>query len=176
MDPTLLQDGENIIAAEVHQSGESSSDLSFDPRVNSSLVASLGIATIEVIGTPFVDTDNDGMDDNWETANGLVVGIDESALDGDGDRRTNLEEYLALTDPQDPTSLLKIVMVTRAPNGDLTVEFSSTAGLTYQLQESSDLAGFTDVDGQVLTASGSQSSFTVPSSGERHQLRVRVAQ
>ena len=114
------------------------------------------------------------MDDNWETANGLVVGVDDSALDADGDRRTNLEEFLALTNPQDPTSLLRVTAITQAPNGDLTVTFTSTPGVTYQLQESPDLGGFTDVDGQVLTASESQSSFTVPATGDRHLLRVRV--
>ena len=174
VDPTLLQDGENIIAVEVHQVSDTSSDLSFNLRINSSLIASLGVASIEVIGTPFTDTDNDGMDDNWETDNGLVVGTDDSAIDSDGDSRSNLEEFLALTNPQDPASLLKIVTVSQAANGDLTVTFTSTAGKTYQLEESPDLAAFSDVDGEALTASASQSSFTIPATNLRNYLRVRV--
>ena len=47
------------------------------------------------------DTDLDGMDDDWETTYGLSVGTDDSADDLDGDSLTNLEEYLAGTDPSD---------------------------------------------------------------------------
>lgn len=51
------------------------------------------------------DSDSDGMEDAWETANGLTVGIDDSALDADSnggaDGLTNLEEYQRGTDPQD---------------------------------------------------------------------------
>lgn len=175
IDPTLLQDGENTIAVEVHQASATSSDISFDLRVNASLVASLGIATIEVTGTPFIDTDNDGIDDNWETANGLTVGIDDSGDDDDGDGSTNREEFLALTDPQDPTSLLKIIAVAQASNGDLTVGFSSTPGKIYRLQHSPDLVRFTDVAGAQLTATGAESSFTTTSPGPTSgYLRVSV--
>ena len=48
-----------------------------------------------------LDTDDDGMPDEWETANGLVVGIDDSLLDADTDDLPNLDEYLRGTDPQD---------------------------------------------------------------------------
>lgn len=40
------------------------------------------------------DTDNDGMDDAWERANGLEVGRDDSAGDRDNDGYTNIEEYV----------------------------------------------------------------------------------
>jgi len=44
-----------------------------------------------------VDSDNDGMDDVWELQNGLVVGIDDSALDEDSDGGpdglTNIQEF-----------------------------------------------------------------------------------
>jgi hypothetical protein len=47
------------------------------------------------------DTDSDGMADGWEIANGLNVGVDDSALHGDADGFTNLEEFKAGTDPKD---------------------------------------------------------------------------
>ncbi len=50
------------------------------------------------------DSDDDGMPDAWETANGLVVGINDSLLDADDDDLTNLDEHRAGTDPQDPDS------------------------------------------------------------------------
>ena len=48
--------------------------------------------------------DNDGMDDAWELDNGLSPAVDDSALDPDGDRLANLDEFLAGTDPQDRDS------------------------------------------------------------------------
>lgn len=51
-----------------------------------------------------VDTDGDGMDDNWESAHGLIVGIDDSQDDPDGDGLTNLQEFLGNTDPRQPAA------------------------------------------------------------------------
>ena len=41
-------------------------------------------------GTPYPDTDADGMDDNWESAHGVT----EGNADPDGDGWTNLEEFI----------------------------------------------------------------------------------
>jgi hypothetical protein len=46
------------------------------------------------------DTDADLMSDGWETTHGLIVGTDDSALHGDADGFTNLEEFKAGTDPK----------------------------------------------------------------------------
>jgi M6 family metalloprotease-like protein len=46
------------------------------------------------------DSDDDGLPDGWELSNGFSpTGVDESALDGDGDGLSNLLEYLRKTDP-----------------------------------------------------------------------------
>jgi len=45
-------------------------------------------------GTPLPDTDNDGMPDSWEIAQGLNLNIDDSALDSNGDGYTNIENYI----------------------------------------------------------------------------------
>ena len=58
----------------------------------------LGVFELAVEGV-VVDSDADGMDDSWETANGLVVGVDESAADPDGDGLTNVGEHAANTNP-----------------------------------------------------------------------------
>ena len=50
-----------------------------------------------------VDDDNDGMDDDWEIANGLDPYADDADLDLDGDGFTNIEEYLSNSDPRDNT-------------------------------------------------------------------------
>ena len=46
------------------------------------------------------DTDGDGMPDVWEDANGLNKLVNDAGSNADSDFSTNLEEYLAGTDPQ----------------------------------------------------------------------------
>ena len=50
------------------------------------------------------DSDDDGMPDEWENANGLVVGSNDSLLDADSDGLVNRDEYLRGTDPQNGDS------------------------------------------------------------------------
>ena len=47
----------------------------------------------------FTDTDSDGMDDDWENANGLTVGTDDGSSDMDQDGLNNLLEYALNGDP-----------------------------------------------------------------------------
>lgn len=49
-------------------------------------------------GTPYADTDGDGIPDEWEGANGFNPDLDDSAGDSDSDGYTNLEEFLNLVD------------------------------------------------------------------------------
>ena len=116
------------------------------------------------------------MDDRWELANGLEVGTDDSSLDQDGDGSTSFEEFLAATDPQDPTSVLKILGVSVATGARASVRFSSTPGKTYQLQQSPDLGtGFADLPGISLTATAEESNLNVSlQSVSRGYLRVIV--
>ncbi len=52
-----------------------------------------------------LDTDRDGLPDEWETANGYDPENGDDALaDSDADGLSNIEEYLAGTDPHDPAS------------------------------------------------------------------------
>lgn len=50
------------------------------------------------------DSDGDGMLDAWELAHGLVVGVNDAALDPDSDGSPNLQEYQRSTDPNNPDS------------------------------------------------------------------------
>ncbi len=68
------------------------------------------------------DIDDDGMADGWELANGLDVGVDDADLDPDGDDFSNIQEFLAGSDPQDPewTPEHAVLAHRWSFNGDLT--------------------------------------------------------
>jgi len=56
------------------------------------------------IGAPnplFADTNNNGIDDAWETAHAMSLASDNRTSDPDGDGLSNVQEYLRGSDPQD---------------------------------------------------------------------------
>jgi RHS repeat-associated protein len=69
------------------------------------------------------DDDNDVMPDVYETANGLDPLVDDSAYDLDNDGVSNLDEFLAGTDPNDDTSF--------PTNANFTGRYKGTETLTF---------------------------------------------
>ena len=54
--------------------------------------------------TDYQDFDGDSMTNGWERMNGLNPIVPDGGLDPDGDDFTNLQEFQAQSDPQDPDS------------------------------------------------------------------------
>src|SRR5688572_2748473 len=59
----------------------------------------LGVFELAVFAAG-VDSDADGMEDDWETLHQLSIGTNDAGGDADGDGRTNLQEYTAKTNPK----------------------------------------------------------------------------
>ena len=80
------------------------------------------------------DTDGDGMPDAWETAHGFNPNDPSDAnLDSDHDGLTNLQEYLAGTDPHNAASTLKLEVANPglAAGTNAVLVFEGVAGKTY---------------------------------------------
>jgi glycosidase len=126
--------------------------------------------------TGVTDTDADGLPDFWETQNSLSptnsVGMDGAGGDPDGDNFTNLEEYLAGTDPRDATSLLRI---TELAGAGRVISWSSIPGRNYQVYATTNVAApFQPLSG-IFTAFTSPSSYTNPAAVRTREFyRVRL--
>ena len=125
-------------------------------------------------GTTWSEDENlDGLPDDWQS---LYWGSDPSSwpaatIDSDGDGATNLQEFLAGTDPRDPNSVLRVQLVTTAQGSWL--NWNSQPGFVYQVQASSNLAAgsWTSV-GKPRFAAGALDSVLVDGSGDAAYYRV----
>jgi hypothetical protein len=85
------------------------------------------------VGSASGDSDNDGMPDDWESAHGLIVGVNDADGDLDGDGLTNLQEYLLGSDPQGFNSPLRLQSFGSSGN-DLSFSFLANSNQTYTVQ------------------------------------------
>ncbi|MBN1674577.1 MAG: lamin tail domain-containing protein [Kiritimatiellae bacterium] len=130
--PNLVP-GPNIMAVQVFNQTLGSSDLCFDVE----------LALVRELLTPDEDADRDSMPDDWEIARLGGTGVAHNA-DSDGDGASNLEEYIAGTDPASTASTFAVSISASA--GEMRVAFPTVVaagtgydGLTrhYALQQCS---------------------------------------
>jgi uncharacterized repeat protein (TIGR01451 family) len=114
-------------------------------------------ANNSVVWTAIVlpDFNSDGLPDDWEieyfgSTNAPFGGADS---DFDHDGLTNLQEYLAGTDPADPDNQFHIKRW-RLWNGTLRVYFQAQSGLNYQLEWASSPDGPWTAVGQTINGTG----------------------
>jgi len=80
-----------------------------------------------------VDSDRDGMDDDWEMAYFETLTRDGTG-DFDADGLSDLAEFKAGTNPKNDGSLLRALMVASLSDGRTTVFWTAIPGRTYQVQ------------------------------------------
>lgn len=81
--------------------------------------------------TVLTDADADGLPDDWEQQNGVT----DPAADSDDDGLTNLQEYQAGTDPNDPRSYLKVDQIELASGASaVLLRFLARSNHTYTIQ------------------------------------------
>lgn len=81
-----------------------------------------------------MDSDGDGMTDEWE----LTYNLDphnpaDAGVDSDGDRLSNLDEFLSGTNPRDPQSALRVDSVENSGSA-AQIRFLAIAGHSYSIQ------------------------------------------
>jgi len=123
------------------------------------------------------DTDGDGIDDGWEMAYFGTLARDGSG-DFDGDGQTDLQEYIAGTDPTGNNSTLRVLTLTLMGGGGTKLIWSATPGKSYQVQFKDclgDPAGWTNLPG-VAVANGTTMSMvdTTAATGDHRFYRVMV--
>jgi hypothetical protein len=87
-----------------------------------------------------IDSDGDGLPDNWERERAGNLTTLTGSGDNDGDGMTNAQEYLADTDPLDPNSALRITFFSASGMGTSdTITWTSRPTRQYHLQKRTDL-------------------------------------
>jgi len=114
------------------------------------------------------DTCGIGIPDWWQLAHFGHLGIDPNA-DPDHDGMSNYDEFWAGTDPNNPSSVFKIVKATTT-GGATQITWYSVPGKNYVVQYSTDLISWTAIGG-TLQGTGSEMDFNdpapLPNSGSR---------
>jgi hypothetical protein len=117
---------------------------------------------------PGVDTDGDGLPDAWElTHYGSLAGGPGADTDGDG--QTSLEEYLAGTNPNDPSSVLAITSHNSTAGTSTTLTWKSVMNRNYRIQQSTDLNSWIDSGLGIIAPAGATTTdaFTHPYAPKR---------
>jgi len=123
---------------------------------------------------PDADTDDDGLPDSYEMTYGLDPFTNSAEGDLDNDGRTNLEEYISGTAPNDPNSLFKIMSISPQGTNEAQVVWTSVAGRQYTIQTSENLSTPFVSQGDALSATPPANTAMVPMTGERLFYRILV--
>ncbi len=146
-------------------------------------VAGWFVDTVQLSSTAYasatIDTDLDGIPDGYEIAHNLNPNDPTDALkDSDGDGISNLNEYLAGTDPMDATSVLRLTSVARdTNNGAVTLGFPTINGKLYRIEFNQDLTnpnGWTNIYDNIVGTGNVITIATAPTNLTHAFYRIRA--
>jgi hypothetical protein len=125
----------------------------------------------------FLDMNHNGISDAWEMAYfGSVTTNRTQFTDSDGDGMSDYAEFIAGTNPTNAASKFDILSVTVQSNRFVQMRWAAVPGRIYQVESSTNLAGWTPLT-DWLQASGSPMSYTTTNFNfdrHAHMFRVQV--
>ncbi|HEY5912549.1 MAG TPA: thrombospondin type 3 repeat-containing protein [Verrucomicrobiae bacterium] len=118
-----------------------------------------------------VDSDGDGLPDDYETAVFGGIGVSNGRTDSDGDGASDYEEWFAGTDPRSSSSLtfLKLEM---QPDSSRKISWTGVQGRTYRLLWSASLSNFVPIAEGIVPASPNQITDPSPSRTGFYRLQI----
>ena len=123
------------------------------------------------------DSDNDGMPDSWELANGFdPFNPLDAMFDTDGDGLSNLQEYQLGTDPRDPASGLRISSIALNVDGtNVVLTLIAGANLSFTLEYANTLGGvWRSLQNFTAAPTNRVLQWTVPATGAMQFFRLRT--
>jgi hypothetical protein len=119
------------------------------------------------------DANNDGLEDGW-AARFLPPGA-SADTDSDGDGATNLQEFLAGTDPGSGESVLALELSAPA-EGSVELSWNPVYGRTYQVQHRASLAEgqWADLGAPIVAVQSGSVSSALPAAGGAGFYRIVV--
>lgn len=121
------------------------------------------------------DWDNDGIPDSEETALGppFIVGVDDRAVDSDGDEISNSAEWVARTNALSTSSRPGGAAISRQPSGTLALQFPCDPAKQHQLEYSDGLRDWLPM-GSPFTVPHKSFITTFPTPEGGHQRFYRL--
>lgn len=131
-------------------------------------------AIVNISPAPFsvpepIDDDVDGMADAWEIEQFGTLGTSSQITNADGDAWTDFEEFIAGTDPWDPSSMFKITAITAD-----SVSWQAVQGKSYRVLSTEDLTQTWSVEASGLPGDAPESSYYFSTEADMKFFKIEV--
>lgn len=171
----LIENGVNLpgVTSSIDQTG--------NPRISGSFPDLGSVEAVPFATLNLLSEDGDTIPDALEGADRaypqLDPTIDDSEIDSDGDGSTDEEEIANMTNPLDPTDLLRVVSLIPTENDQIeeftfNLTLDTFPGLKYSLEASTNLLGFEAVPNSAFIAERLETARAINFDEPRLFIRV----